>query len=215
MTEFEEKIIMDYMINGNNIGDANVFDAINTLSNIDGNDIINIIICNENNLRPIETNSIPQFSNEKDIYTVLKVLIDSGINDLSYEQVGEYLCPNNAKSTAKRKYGENHYKFANQLGLTTKARPFSATEIGIAYYLLNNDSERQALMNRLVFSIPIVQHSIIKATKAKFSMIEYLSEFLSPSTVLRRRSNMRKIMSWASEITSGNNKSLFDNIVWY
>lgn len=215
MNEFENSLIIDYMIKGINIGNANVFDAISTLIRIDGNDIIDVIIENRYKLPSITTNNIPQFSNEKDVYNVLRILIDSGVKDLTYEQIGSYLCPNNAKSTAKRKYGENHYKFANQLGLTVKNRPFSATEIGVAYYLMENDTERQALMKRLVFSIPIVQHSIVKASEARFSMVEYLAEFLSPSTVIRRRSNMRKIMSWAYEITAGNNKNLFDNIVWY
>ena len=215
MTEFEKRLLMNYMINGENIGSVNVFDAIATLSKIDGSYIIDVIIENKSNLRSICTNNIPQFSNEKDIYSVLRVLIDSGINDLSYEKIGSYLCPNNAKSTAKRKYGENHYKFAQQLGLAVKERPFSATEIGVAYYLMENDNERQALMNRLVLSIPIVQHSIVKASESHFSMVDFLAEFLSPSTVIRRRSNMRKIMSWAYEITTGNNKNIFDNIVWY
>lgn len=214
MTDFENQLIMDYIINDNNIGNADVFDAIATFLKLDGNEIIDVIIHNENNLQNITTNSIPQFSNEKDIYIILKVLIDSGIKDFTYEQLGTYLCPNNAKPTAKRKYGENHYKFANQLGLTVKDHPFSATEIGVAYYLMSNNIERQSLLNRLVFSIPIVQHSIIKASQSQFSMPAYLSEFLSPSTAKRRRSNLHKIMSWAYEITNGGYKSKFIPFVY-
>ena len=72
MNEFENSLITDYMIKGINIGNANVFDAISTLITLDGNDIIDVIIENRYNLRSISTNNIPQFSNEKDVYNVLK-----------------------------------------------------------------------------------------------------------------------------------------------
>lgn len=211
----ENQIIMDYMIYGNNIGATDVFDAVEILTHLNGNDIISSIISNRDILRPIVTGEIPQFSEEKDVNNVLRVLIDSGLKDITYEQVGAYLCPVNAKFEARRKYGETHYKFAAQIGLTTKGYPLSATEIGVAYYLLSSDEKRQSLMSRLIFSIPFVQHAVLKAAAGRFYMPDYLGEYLSPSTVIRRRSNMHKIMSWAQEITEGDYKQLFDNIVWY
>lgn len=215
MSELEKQLIMDYMIYGNNIGKTDVFVAIELLTSMDGGDIINFILENKEYLRPIVTGEIPQFSNEKDIYGVLRVLIDSGLSNLTYEQIGEYICSIDAKFDARRKYGETHYKFAYQLGFTTSGYPLSATEIGVAYYYLENDEKRQALMNRLVFSIPFVQHAIIKAASGHFYMPEFLGEYLSPSTVVRRRSNMHKIMMWAYDITEGRQKQLFDNIAWY
>lgn len=215
ITEPVRTLILNYMIYGNNIGATDVFDAVEILSNIGGEDIINVIMESREILRPIATNEIPQFSNEKDVYGVLRVLIDSGLDDMTYEQIGAYLCPADAKFFARRKYGENHYKFTCQLGLAVKEHPFSATEIGVAYYLLDSNEKRQALMNRLIFSVPFVQHAIIKAACGQYSMPDYLGNYLSPSTVARRRSNMRKIMSWAHSITEGKHKSLFDNIVWY
>lgn len=215
MTNEIEQLITDYMLLGRNIGQTDVFEAVEILSHIGGEELIAFILDNREDLRPIATIDIPQFSNKKDVNKVLRVLIDSGLNNLTYEQVGSYLCSVDAKFDARRKYGEQHYKFANQLGLTTKGYPLSATEIGTAYYLLESDEKRQELMNRLVFSIPFVQHAIIKAIDEHYSMPDYLGEYLSPSTVLRRRSNMHKIMSWAREITEGKYKQLFDNITWY
>lgn len=215
MISTEKQLIMDYMIYGNNIGKTDVFVAVEVLTNVDGADLIDIIYENRDRLRPIVTGEIPQFSEEKDIYKVLRVLIDSGLDNMTYEQIGAYLCPVDAKYEARRKYGETHYKFAAQLGLTKKKRPLSATEIGVAYYLLESDEERQALMNRLVFSIPFVQHAILKAKDGHLYMPDYLAEFLAPSTVARRRSNMRKIMTWAYDVTTGEHKQLFDNIAWY
>lgn len=215
MTDTAKNLIVDYMILGNNIGNVDVFDAIATLSQTNGNDIIPIIIESRDKLRPIVTGEIPQFSEEKDVYNVLRVLVDSGLDNMTYEQVGSYLCPVGTKYDARRKYGETHYKFACQLGLTRQGRPLATTEIGVGYYLLENDEKRQELMNRLVFSIPFVQHSIIKANEGHFYMPDYLAEYLSPSTVLRRRSNMHKIMSWAYEITDGAYRQIFDNIAWY
>ena len=144
-----------------------------------------------------------------------RIYIDDIPESLTYEQIGSYLCSVNAKYDARRKYGETHYKFAAQLGLAKQRYPLSATEIGVAYYLLESDEKRQALMNRLVFSIPFVQHAILKAVDGQYYMPGFLAEYLSPSTVKRRRSNMHKIMSWTYEITDGNYKSLFDNITWY
>ena len=215
MTDAEKNLIMDYMIRGKNVGDTDIFEAVDVFLHLNGNDIISIIMERQNCIRPIVTGEIPQFSEEKDVYKVLRVLIDSGLKNLTHEQIGAYLCPFGAKFEARRKYGETHYKFAAQLGLATKGRPLATTEIGVAYYLLESDEKRQALMNRLVFSIPFVQHSIIKAANGQFYMPEYLAEFLAPSTVVRRRSNMHKIMSWAYEVTDGEYKQLFDNIVWY
>ena len=215
MTDTAKNLIVNYMVLGNNIGNADIFDVIATLSQTHGDDIISVIIENKNKLRPIVTGEIPQFSEEKDVYKVLRVLVDSGLDNMTYEQVGSYLCPVGTKFDARRKYGETHYKFACQLGLTRQGRPLATTEIGVEYYLLENDEKRQELMNRLVFSIPFVQHSIIKANEGRFYMPDFLAEYLSPSTVLRRRSNMRKIMSWAYEITDGTYRKIFDNIAWY
>ena len=215
MTSPEKQLVMDYMIYGNNIGNTDVFDAVEILTKMGGEDIIDIIMENKDGVRPIITGEIPQFSEEKEVNRVLRVLIDSGLKNMTYEQVGAYLCPVGTKFEARRKYGETHYKFASQLGLTKKGRPLATTEIGVAYYLLESDEKRQALMNRLVFTIPFVQHSIIKAHEGRFYMPDYLAEYLSPSTVQRRRSNMHKIMSWAYEITEGKYRDLYDNIVWY
>ena len=215
MTDTENKLIMDYMIRGKNVGDTDIFEAVETLMHLNGNDIITAIMERQDCIRPIVTGEIPQFSEEKDVYKVLWVLIDSGLENLTHEQIGAYLCPVDTKFEARRKYGETHYKFAAQLGLATKGRPLATTDIGVAYYLLESDEKRQALMNRLVFSIPFVQHSIVKAANGQFYMPEYLAEFLAPSTVVRRRSNMHKIMSWAYDVTEGEHKLLFDNITWY
>lgn len=215
MISTEKQLIMDYMIYGKNIGKTDVFIAVEVLTSIDGANLIDVIFENRNRLRPVVTGEIPQFSEEKDIYKVLQVLLDSGLENMTYEQIGSYLCSVDAKYEARRKYGETHYKFASQLGLTKKNQPLSATEIGVAYYLLESNEVRQALMNRLVFSIPIVQHTILKAENGHFYMPDYLAEFLAPSTVARRRSNMRKIMTWAHDVTTGQYKQLFDNIAWY
>lgn len=215
MTAPEKQLIMNYIIRGENIGKTDVFDAVEILMQMNGEDLIQSVIENKGILRPIITGEIPQFSNELDVNNVLRVLVDSGLEDLTYEQIGSYLCPEGTAFEARRKYGETHYKFACQLGLAEKKRPFAATEIGIAYYLLENDERRQTLMNRLIFSVPFVQHAIVKASEGPYFMPDFLGEFLSPSTVKRRRSNMHKIMSWAYEITDGKHKQIFDNISWY
>lgn len=215
MEKQEEQLVIDYMIHKHQLGSIDVFDAVDCFLQMNGDDIISMIINYQGSIRPIVTCDIPQFSNERDVNNVLRVLIDSGLDNLTYEQIGGYLCPVDVKFEARRKYGETHYKFATQLGLTAEGRPLSATEIGVAYYLLENDEKRQELMKRLIFSIPFVQHAILKAKDGVFYMPNFLAVYLAPSTAVRRRSNMHKIMSWANDITMGGYKQLFDNIVWY
>ena len=84
MTDAERRLVMDYMVRGNNIGETDVFTAVDILSELNGNDIISVIIDHKSEIRPIVTGEIPQFSEEKDVNNVLRVLIDSGLKDLIY-----------------------------------------------------------------------------------------------------------------------------------
>ena len=144
MAETVKKLIRDYFIHGSNIGTMDASDAVDTLLSINGDSIIEAIFENREFIRPIVSGEIPQFSNEKEVYNVLRILIESGLSGLTYEQVGEYLCSINTKPEAMRKYGETHYKFASQLGLTKRGYPLSPTEIGIAFFHLASDSQREA-----------------------------------------------------------------------
>ena len=53
---------------------------------------------------------IRQYTDTKYIkfYVLLRVLVDSGLEDLTYEQIGSYLCSNDTAFEARRKYGETH-----------------------------------------------------------------------------------------------------------
>ena len=82
MTDAEKKLIMDYMIRGENVGNTDVFEAVDILIHMNGNDIISVIMECQDIIRPIVTGEIPQFSEEKDVFKVLRVLIDSGLEKL-------------------------------------------------------------------------------------------------------------------------------------
>ena len=55
-------------------------------------DIFALIKENSTLLPEIKTNNIPQFSNSNDVQQVLRIVIESGIENLTYEKIGNFLC---------------------------------------------------------------------------------------------------------------------------
>ncbi len=176
--------------------------------------IFNIINEHKTSLPKVVSNNIPQFSDSEDIYKVMRVVLDSEIVDLSYEKIGYFLCPKGAKSGAQTKYGENHYKLAAQLGLVTPNKPLSTTDLGIAYYLTEDSDKRKEMLKRLVMRIPIIQQVLLCADSQLVDMSEYMCRFLSQSTMLRRRSNMRELLSYLMDISEVPMQHRLNNIVW-
>lgn len=176
--------------------------------------IFSIINEHKTSLPKVVSNNIPQFSNSEDIYKVMRVVLDSEIVDLSYEKIGYFLCPKGSKSGAQTKYGENHYKLAAQLGLVTPNKPLSTTDLGIAYYLTEDSEKRKEMMKRLVMRIPIIQQVLLCANSQLVDMSEYMCRFLSQSTMLRRRSNMRALLSYLMDISEVPMQHRLNNIVW-
>jgi len=98
----------------------------------------------ENILYSLVPFDVVQFSNFEDCTCKLvKVLYFSGNKGYSYEEVGGILLDAKRKNLALKKYGENHSKTANVLGLTkiikinNKTQVF-LTNLGIYYYSLDD-----------------------------------------------------------------------------
>lgn len=216
MTEQEKKALYNLFITQSPFTDTgfDAFSLTELLGRTSADDIFDVIKNNCGSLLKVVSNNIPQFSNAGDIYQVLRVVIDSEIDNLTYENIGYYLCPKGAKIGAQVKYGENHYKLSAQLGLVTYAKPFVATDLGIAYYLTDNSTERRNIEKRLALRIPIIQQALLLADDKTVNMADFMCLFLSPSTMLRRRSNLRELLSYIMDISEVSMQHRLNNITW-
>lgn len=216
MTDTEKDIIKKIFVTHEEIIDTEIAEnvLVDLLIEITPEEIFEIIKTNADDLLPVSIENIPQFSNSNDIFEVLRVVIDSGIDGLSYVNIGKYLCNKNAKVGARSKYGENHYKLAMQLGLTSNERPLKASFIGIAVYHSSNSFKRDMIKRKLAMRIPIIQYALLSAEKEKFYIYQYLREFMAESTTIRRRSNIRELLRYVDETSGIEMQKILSNIVW-
>ena len=155
--------------------------------------IVDIIEANRDLIGEITPANIPQFSNLMSINDVLD-FVDS-TDDITFELIGYYI-NKDAKKGAQVKYGENHYKTAAAMGLVYSEKPFGITELGKQYMRLPKEKQL-SLRNKLFLQIPIVQTIIVEAKNHKVAPTDILREYLSESTSIRRRSNVRALVEHA------------------
>lgn len=175
-------------------------------------ELVQYVINNQEELPEVTTKNIPQFSKIDDVVKVLWILADSGIEKLDYAQIGFYLCPDNSTEGACRKYGENHYKLASQLGFVTPDKPYEITDLGFYFYSLD-DMNRKKLLKKLILRIPIIQRIIIEAQTKIVSIREELGKWLSPSTVIRRSSNVYSLINLLRDDASTRANQILTNIM--
>lgn len=154
--------------------------------------IINIIESNREMIATITPANIPQFSKISSINDVLDYVNSS--DEVTYELIGYYI-NKDAKKGAQTKYGENHYKTAASIGLTTNQKPFELTALGKKYMTLLTE-QKTALRNKLFLLVPIVQQILIDAKYKVVHPLNILNLYLSESTSIRRRSNVRTMVEY-------------------
>lgn len=152
-----------------------------------------LIALTQSSLTEISAKNIPQFSNFYDgAYRTTQIVADAHDMKLDYIVVGKMLRPIGKKDVAYRKYGENHLKLAHELGLIRISKgfiigPTSLGEVSLRMDQLNFDK----LSSRLILRIPVVRELIKKLVCGPVSTIDYLNQYLSKSTSIRRASNLR------------------------
>lgn len=154
--------------------------------------ILNIIESDRENIAEITPANIPQFSNIESINDVLDYV--NSADEVTYELIGYYI-NKDAKKGAQTKYGENHYKTSASIGLTTIEKPFMITALGKKYITLSTE-EKIAVRNKLFLLVPIVQKILIDARYKEVQPMDILNMYLSASTSLRRRSNVRTMVEY-------------------
>ena len=131
-------------------------------------------------------------------YNVIDILIDSGIENMNFSDMGYYLRannnPNSIKDGALKKYGENHTKVATLMdlthigkrGISSYIRP---TELGRVFYDLNK-VEKENIACKLLLRIPILSNALTIGYKT----IDEDIKVLSKTTQKRRRSNISTML---------------------
>lgn len=104
------------------------------------------------------------------------------------------------KDTAYIKYGENHAKTAESLGLVFNlSNVYFLSCIGYSLDTLS-DKERRELLARLIIRNRLVQRLIYRSLSEKQSSFMKETDFLTESTANRRKSNNRYLFQFISSI---------------
>lgn len=174
-----------------------------TLLQVPVSEIINFLEGHQVELADVDAKNIPQFSSVDEVDRVLSILLDSGLEEFNFVKIGEYLCKRGTKEGAQRKYGENHYKLCAQLGFSTYPPVFQVTENGIAYHRETDQEAKKIWFGKMILHIPIIQQTLltVKMDDELFSMADYMSKYLSKSTVNRRLPNVMRLLAMLNEVS--------------
>ncbi len=141
----------------------------------------------------ISTYNIPQYSSYEDGTSgMISFLRMSGNYGPTYSEVGRHFLDPGHKDAAYVKYGENHSKLAESLGLVRiekdKKRRVYLSDIGRNVEGLDIKDQNDCF-TKLSMRIPIIQYAIKKNVVDYKAMELLLREYLSASTAIRRRKN--------------------------
>lgn len=160
--------------------------------------------------QPIYSFDVFQFSDfenaTKNLCTKIKCTDNSGLN---FIEVGKILLDDGCvrKDGAYTKYGENHIKTAELIGLAFKCEgKYYLSPIGCVFNNLS-ETEKNQLLTRLILRNKLISQSLLVALNDAFYMKSFLYE-LSESTYIRRKPNIKHII----EILNSSTEYDFVNI---
>lgn len=210
--EIIEKLLLNEPVN---IEDDNLaVDVLNEIASMQLSKVIELVLESELPAPEISAANISQFSQFMDINTVIRTVIDSGYENISFVDLG-YFLTGKKSDMAKRKYGENHYKLAAQLGFVTVNEPHEATWLGKAYRTIDDEELQKQILYKLSIRVPLIQRIIKEAANDVVSASDIMLEYLSESTMCRRRSNIRKMLTQMRGIADKDEtKKIFENVRW-
>ena len=149
----------------------------------------------------IEPKDVFQFSTlEAGTDNICRVLHDSGNPGVTFIQAGKLLLNDGKQRSdmAYIKYGENHLKTAELLGLLFElTRTYFVSCIGVVYLKLN-DEDRRKLIVRLFLRNKFIVRLVKAAATANVDARQFLY-MLSDATYIRRKSNIKCILRYLQE----------------
>ena len=166
------------------------------ITSVQLNEFIQYIVINYD-VSYLEAKDVLQFSDFKDctirICDVIKKAGDHGFNFL---EIGKYLESDDShkKDSAYIKYGENHSKTATDLGLLYNlSNKYFLSCLGFIVCDLSEEMQEK-LICRLILRNKLIKRFIYHAIKDGEDSYSNEVDFLSESTMIRRKSNVKKIL---------------------
>ena len=195
--EFEEKTKVN-ILNGTTTGiEQQASDYLKELANIPLSCFVDHITstCKR---EAIMASDVLQFSDINDAtINVCSVICAKDNTGLCFQDIGKMLLDDNIprSQTAFNKYGENHIKTAELLGLAFKTgkRQYYLSSTGVAYCKLPADVREKVLV-RLILRNKLFVQLVLVASNSTFELETFLYD-LSESTYLRRRTNIKFVIN--------------------
>ena len=137
------------------------------------------------------SSDVPQFSNiDSATNRICDLLSQTPVQGFNFEQIGKILQPGRTDDVyANKKYGENHIKTAETLGLSFKnGHLYYLSAIGHIFPTLDQYKKEQ-LISRLALRNSFVYNVFYKILNGLNVSIKDEISFLSESTIKRRKNN--------------------------
>ena len=144
---------------------------------------------------------------------VCQALSSAGNPGVTFIEAGKLMLNDGSlrKDTAYIKYGENHLKTAEGLGLLYElTRTYFVSCIGEIYLTLS-EADKKKLIIRLFLRNKLLSRLVKAASKGKVNAMQFLY-MLSDSTYVRRKSNLKGILRYLSESTEYDFAPIIQNI---
>ena len=144
---------------------------------------------------------------------ICKVLNEAGNPGVTFIQAGKLLLDDGSqrKDMAYIKYGENHLKTAEALGLLYElTHTYFVSCVGMIYLNLNEE-DRKKLNVRLFLRNKFIAR-LIKATASANVDARQFLYMLSDATYIRRKSNIKCILRYLQESTECDFSEIIDKI---
>ena len=165
--------------------------------------------------QPIMASDVFQFSNFDDAtINICRSVCKAGNCGVKFIEVANLLFTDNIlrKDGALRKYGENHIKTAEAMGLAFRNdfKTYYLSAWGCVFEELSDDAKKKILL-RLIIRNKLITQLFLAANQGEFDLEAFLYD-LSKSTYLRRRTNINQILEWLNASQEYDFSNLIRNI---
>ena len=165
--------------------------------------------------QPIMASDVFQFSDFDDAtFNVCECIKGVGNTGVKFKDVAKLLLTDGVERNdiALSKYGENHIKTAEAMGLAFKddTKTYYLSAFGSVFDNLSDES-KQKLLLRLIVRNKLISQLFLAAIQGPFDLEAFLYD-LSKSTYLRRRTNINRIIELLNNSEEYNFSNLTRNI---
>ncbi len=162
-------------------------------------------------IKPADVFQFSKFYDATDAFCEKVEAVDNP--GLSHFQVGKLLLDDGKErnDAAYIKYGENHSKLAKELGLGFEVcNTYYLSGIGYIYNELDA-KQKKALLDRLILRSTLIKRMYQASENGNVDLRQFLY-MLADSTYVRRKSNIKRILSYLVESDEYDFHDFIDNI---